>query len=106
MTVFADLAQLAHQVGVTQSAQHFVHPASVAPPGSDKLVQVVGYINWGAILALLTEFFSGVLVLSGGRWVDHHRAGRVGSTMIIASVCGGLLYGLGYTMITGLAGLT
>jgi hypothetical protein len=106
MTMFADLAQLAHQVGVLQAAQRLTHLASVAPPGSDKLVQVLGYINWGAIAALLLEFFSGVLVLSGGRWVDHHRAGRVGGTMIVSALCGGLLYGLGYTMIAGLSGLT
>ena len=105
--MLTDLALLAHQSlsahGVLPT-QGIPNPSPVAPPGSEKIVQVVGYIKWAAGLALLAGFFAGVLVFSGGRWVDHHRAGRIGSTMIIASLFGGLLYGIGYTMITSFAG--
>lgn len=105
--MLTELALLAHQTlpahGVLP-AQGIPNPAPVAPPGSEKIVQVVGYIKWAAGLALFAGFFAGVLVFAGGRWVDHHRAGRIGSTMIIASLFGGLLYGIGYTMITTFAG--
>lgn len=84
--------------------QGIPNPAPVAPPGAEKITLVVGYIKWGAGLALMAGFFAGVLVFAGGRWVDHHRAGRIGSTMIIASLFGGLLYGVGYTMISSFAG--
>jgi hypothetical protein len=106
--MLADLATLAHQTlsllpAELVPAQSIPNPPPVAPPGAEKITQVVGYIKWGAGLALLAGFFAGVLVFAGGRWIDHHRAGRVGSTMIIASLFGGLLYGIGYTMITSFA---
>jgi len=80
------------------------NPAPVAPPGSEKIVQVVGYIKWGALVALGAGFFAGVLVFGGGRFIDHHQAGRIGARMIVASLFGALLYGIGYTMITSFAG--
>ena len=107
--MFAELAVAATHHAIVLSAhvaptQSLPNPAPVAPPGAEKLTQVVGYIKWAAGLALLAGFFAGVLVFAGGRWVDHHRAGRVGSTMIISSLFGGLLYGVGYTMISTFAG--
>ncbi|HTK63020.1 MAG TPA: hypothetical protein VL595_11610 [Pseudonocardia sp.] len=110
--MFTELAWVAHIAthhAITLAAnvapaQSLPNPAPVAPPGAEKITQVVGYIKWGAGLALLAGFFAGVLVFAGGRWVDHHRAGRVGSTMIISSLFGGLLYGIGYTMISSFAG--
>jgi len=80
------------------------NPASVSPPGGAQILKVIGYIKWGAAAALVTGFFAGVVVFAGGRWVDHHRAGRIGSTMILASLCGALLFGVGYTLISSFAG--
>jgi hypothetical protein len=85
-------------------AQGLPNPAPVAPPGAEKITQVVGYIKWAAGLALLAGFFGGLVTFAGGRLVDHHRYGRMGSTMMIASIFGGLLYGIGYTMISSFAG--
>jgi hypothetical protein len=80
------------------------NPPAGAPPGSDKILTIIGYIKWAAGAALITGFFAGVVVFAGGRWIDHHRAGRVGTTMILASMFGALLYGIGYTMISSFAG--
>jgi hypothetical protein len=80
------------------------NPAPVAPPGSEMILKVVGYLKWAAGLALLAGFFGGLLVFAGGRVVDHHRAGRIGTVMILASLFGGILYGVGYTMISTFAG--
>lgn len=80
------------------------NPPPGAPPGSDKILTIIGYVKWAASAALITGFFAGVVVFAGGRAVDHHRAGRVGSMMIIASLFGALLYGIGYTMISTFAG--
>lgn len=80
------------------------NPPAGPPPGADKILTIIGYIKWGAGAALITGFFAGVVVFAGGRWIDHHRAGRVGTTMILASLFGALLYGIGYTMISSFAG--
>jgi hypothetical protein len=85
-------------------AQGLPNPTPIAPPGAEKITQVVGYIKWAAGLALLAGFFGGLVTFAGGRLVDHHRYGRMGSTMMIASIFGGLLYGIGYTMISSFAG--
>ena len=89
--------------GQAVPAQGLPNPAPVAPPGAEKITQVVGYIKWGAGLALLAGFFGGLVTFAGGRLIDHHRYGRMGSTMMIASLFGGLLYGIGYTMISSFA---
>lgn len=79
------------------------NPSPTAPPGSEKILEIIGYIKWGAGLALVAGFFAGVLVFAGGRWVDHHRAGRIGTVMILASLAGALLYGVGWTMLSSFA---
>jgi hypothetical protein len=115
MIMLIELAQSAHHLtqhvlavtdvlsGHGVPAQGLPNPAPVAPPGAEKITQVVGYIKWGAGLALLAGFFGGLVTFAGGRLIDHHRYGRMGSTMMIASLFGGLLYGIGYTMISSFA---
>lgn len=76
----------------------------VAPPGADKITQVVANVKWVAGLALLAGFFAGLAVWSGGRMFDHHRAGKSGTIMMLVSVAGGLFYGIGYQLITSFAG--
>lgn len=97
------LTELSQQISAVL-AQGIPNPGPAVPPGADKIMKIVGYLKWGAGLALIAGFFAGVLVFAGGRWVDHHRAGRVGSVMILASLFGALLYGIGYTMISSFAG--
>ena len=59
---------------------------------------------WAALSALLIGFFAGLAVWAGGRWVDHHRAGKVGVVMMLCGVAGGLLYAVGYPLINHFAG--
>ena len=80
------------------------NPAPVAPPGAEKILELVGNLKWGAGVALLVGFFGGLLVWAGGRWVDHHRAGRVGVIMMLCALAGGILYGIGYQLISHFAG--
>ncbi|WNV83164.1 hypothetical protein [Umezawaea sp. Da 62-37] len=80
------------------------NPAPVAPPGSEKIIEVVANAKWGARIALMLGFFIGLLVWAGGRWVDHHRAGRVGLFMMLCSLSGALLYGIGWQVINYFAG--
>lgn len=80
------------------------NPTPVAPPGSDAILKVVGYSRWGAGLALLIGFFMGLVVWAGGRWVDHHRAGRIGLIMMLCAAAGAILYGIGYQVINHFAG--
>lgn len=80
-------------------AQQIPNPPPKAPPGSEKILEIVAQAKWGAGLALVLGFFVGLIVWAGGRWVDHHRAGRVGLVMMLCSIAGGLLYGIGYQVI-------
>ncbi|SFE21930.1 hypothetical protein SAMN04487819_109183 [Actinopolyspora alba] len=81
------------------------NPEPQAPPGAEQILGVVGNIKWGAGVALLVGFFVGVLVWAGGRWVDHHRAGKVGVVMMLCALGGGILYGIGYQLLTHFAGV-
>jgi hypothetical protein len=80
------------------------NPAPVAPPGAKVILEAVGSAKWGAGVALLVGFFMGLLVWAGGRWIDHHRAGKVGLIMMLCSLAGAILYGLGYQLISHFAG--
>ena len=85
-------------------AQPLPNPAPVPPPGADKILGLVGNAKWGAGIALLLGFFVGLMVWAGGRWVDHHRAGRMGVIMMMCAMAGGILYGVGYQLISHFAG--
>jgi hypothetical protein len=81
-------------------------PNPAPPPGNaaTAINKVLSYIKWGAGTALIACFFAGLIAYAGGRIWDHHRAGRTGTTMILCSLFGGLLYGTGYTLLTTFAG--
>lgn len=73
------------------------------PPGGDRILHLVGQVKWGAGVALVVGFFAGLIVWAGGRWVDHHRAGRIGLVMMLCAIGGALLYSVGYTLISSFA---
>lgn len=75
-----------------------------APPGAAKIKGIVAYIKWGAGIALLVAFFAGLIVWAGGRWVDHHRAGKIGVIMMLCALGGAILYAIGYSLINSFAG--
>ncbi|NMI00628.1 hypothetical protein [Pseudonocardia acidicola] len=95
------LADTAHVV----LAQLPPNPTPQAPPGTagDRINQVVGMVKWAAGISLLVGFFGGVAVFAGGRLVDHHRIGRVGTMMMMSSVAGAILYAVGYTLLSSFA---
>ncbi|MYW96289.1 hypothetical protein G3I59_38185 [Amycolatopsis rubida] len=80
------------------------NPEPSKPPGADQIIGLVANVKWAAGIALLVGFFMGLVVWAGGRWVDHHRAGKVGLVMMLCAVGGALLYGIGWTVINGFAG--
>lgn len=86
-------------------AQQLPNPGPKAPPGGEKIVEIASYIKWGAGLALVVAFFAGLIVWSGGRLVDHRGAGRIGVVMMLCAIGGGLLYGIGYQVISSFAGV-
>jgi hypothetical protein len=75
-----------------------------APPGAKKIKGIVAYIKWGAGIALLVAFFVGLIVWAGGRWVDHHRAGKIGVIMMLCALGGAILYAIGFELIDSFAG--
>lgn len=89
---------------VASLLQQIPNPPPSEPPGATQIVGVVSNIKWAAGIALLVGFFAGLVVWAGGRWIDHHRAGRIGLIMMLCAVGGGLLYGIGWQVINHFAG--
>lgn len=79
------------------------NPTPTAPPGSDKITTVLGYVKWLAGAALVLGFFAGLVLFGGGRVFDHHRLGRLGTMTMLASVGGAFLYAIGYSVLTTFA---
>lgn len=77
--------------------------APIQPGWAPKLVELVGNIRWLSGLAIVAIFFIGLIVWSAGRGIDHHRAGRTGTVMMLTGVFGALAWALGYTLISTLA---
>jgi CHASE2 domain-containing sensor protein len=82
------------------------NPKPVAPPDSKEILDVLNNIKWLAGAGLMAAFFIGLLVWSGGRWVDHHRAGKVGLVMMMVACVGAVLYGTAYPLISHFATVT
>lgn len=78
-------------------------PGAEAPPGSELINQVVGYIRWIAGIAILVGFFAGLALFAGGRIADHHRFGRMGTITMMASMGSAFLYAIGYSLLTAFA---
>lgn len=81
-------------------------PAPIRPdlPGFDRVISLVSNIRWIGSLSLLAIFFIGIIVWSVGRGVDHHRAGRIGTVMMLVGVLGALAWSLGPALIRYMAG--
>lgn len=73
-------------------------------PGFDRVEELVSNIRWIGSLSLIAIFFIGIIVWSAGRGVDHHRAGRIGTVMMLVGVLGGLAWSLGPALIRYMAG--
>lgn len=82
------------------------NPGAEAPPGSEAVSQVVGYLRWIAGISILGLFFGGIVAATAGRLWDHHGSGRLGARMIVGSLALALLFGLGYTLVSQFAGST
>lgn len=78
-------------------------PAPIPPPGSDRIIDVLGYLRWGAGAAIVAGFLAGLILFAGGRIADHHRFGRMGTITMLASIGAAFLYGVGYAVLTAFA---
>lgn len=80
------------------------NPAPAAPPGSERLEEILSWVKWLALISAVAGFFAGLVVFAAGRMVDHRRAGSTGAMMVISSLAVGLLFGIGPEIITSMAG--
>jgi hypothetical protein len=80
------------------------NPPPSPPPGSEKIVELVGNVRWGAGVALIIGFLVGLVAWAGGRWVDNHRFGRLGLIMMLCALAGGILYAVGWQLISYFSG--
>ena len=83
--------------------QAIPNPAPVAPPGADKLNQILSWIKWLALIGAVAAFFGGLIVFGAGRLVDNRRYGSTGAMMIISSMAVALLFALGPQLIQSFA---
>jgi hypothetical protein len=75
----------------------------VAPPGSERITQVIGYLRWIALASIAGCFVSGLIMFTGGRIFDHYRSGRVGTYMMMAAVGAAFLYAVFMPVLSGIA---
>ena len=97
---------------ITSSAAHVValvpaqvpNPGPTAPPGSEKLTEILGYLKWLALGACAIAFMGGLIAFTAGRVIDNRRYGNTGSLMMLAAFGGALLFGIGPQVLNGFAG--
>ena len=65
------------------------------PPGSKKILSVVGFVKWVAGAAIIACFLGGIVAFTAGRMFDHHRTGRVGLIFMMAAGVGAVLFAVG-----------
>lgn len=80
------------------------NPAPAAPPGSEKLTQILGYLKWMALGACAVAFMGGLIAFTAGRVIDNRRYGNTGSLMMLAAVGGALLFGIGPAVLGSFSG--
>lgn len=97
------VAEFAHH-GLAWLPAQVPNPGPTAPPGSEKLTQILGYLKWLALGACAVGFLGGVIAFTAGRVVDNRRAGNSGALMMIAAVGGAILFGIGPAILNGFAG--
>jgi hypothetical protein len=76
----------------------------VAPPGSEQITQVIGYLRWLALAGIVACFISGLIMFTGGRVFDHERFGRIGTYLMMAAVGGAFLYAVFLPLLTNFTG--
>lgn len=79
------------------------NPGPAAPPGAEKLTQILSFLKWLALGACAVGFMGGLIAFTAGRVVDNRRSGNTGALMMIAAVGGALLFGIGPAVLNGFA---
>jgi MFS family permease len=74
------------------------------PPGSEKLLTIVGYVKWVAGAGIIACFLGGIVAFTAGRMFDHHRTGRMGMIFMMAAGVGAMLFAVGPQLLNTLAG--
>jgi MFS family permease len=77
--------------------------APSAPPGSEKILSIVGFIKWIAGAALIACFLGGIVAFTAGRLFDHHRTGRIGLIFMMSAAVGAILFAVGPQILNTLA---
>ena len=66
-----------------------------APPGSEKILSIVGFVKWIAGAGIIACFLGGIVAFTAGRMFDHHRTGRMGLIFMMAAGVGAMLFAVG-----------
>jgi hypothetical protein len=75
-----------------------------APPGSEKILSIVGFVKWIAGAGIIACFLGGIVAFTAGRMFDHHRTGRIGLIFMMAAGAGAMLFAVGPQLLNTLAG--
>ena len=75
-----------------------------APPGSEKILSLVGFVKWIAGARIIACFLGGIVAFTAGRMFDHHRTGRMGLIFMMAAGVGAMLFAVGPQLLDTLAG--
>ena len=80
------------------------NPGATAPPGSEKILSLIGFVKWVAGASLIACFLGGIVAFTAGRLFDHHRTGRMGLIFMMAAGVGAILFAVGPQILNTLAG--
>lgn len=76
----------------------------IAPPGAGAMNNILGYLKWMALAGCAVAFMGGLIAFTAGRVIDNRRYGNTGSLMMLASIGGALLFGIGPQILNTFAG--
>ena len=95
-----------HGVGLLPTQGGIPNPPPKAPPGAaGKVNDLLGFVKWGALVAIVAGFFAGIYQVTVGRWADHHGSARKGVMWLAGSFLAAVLWAIGPAVLGGLAGV-
>lgn len=102
MLLAAAIDQSTHLAGVVAATIN--NPDAVAPPEiSDRVMKIMSWVKWGALVAILGSLIFGAGALAVGKISNNYGAGSVGSKALIGGVVGAIALAASFPIFNALS---
>lgn len=99
------VSELASQMTLASPVYAVSNPCAEAPTGVDTYVtQVVGWIKYGVLWALIGSGFVSVAAMVVGKFAQMGRVAQIGASGLFWSIVGAIGYVVIYGILTGITG--